>query len=56
MKDGGQVSPAIITAMERKLQAVAIFATPQGARTTDTYSQRGFRAAYGAMQRICLAQ
>lgn len=45
---------AVATAMERGLQAVAHFTKPGGARATDTYSLRGFRAAYGAMRRDCL--
>lgn len=45
---------AVAAAMERGLQAVAHFTKPGGARATDTYSLRGFRAAYGAMRRDCL--
>lgn len=46
---------AVATAMERGLQAVAHFTKPGGARATDTYSLRGFRAAYAAVRRACLA-
>lgn len=44
---------AVVAAMRRGLQAVAHFVAPDGARTTDTYSLRDFRAAYGAMRRAC---
>lgn len=47
---------AVVAAMERGLQAVARFVEPGGARVTDTYGLRGFRAAYGAMRRICPAR
>ena len=47
---------AVVAAMKRGLQAVARFEEPSGARATDTYSLRGFRAAYGAMRRACPAR
>lgn len=45
-------APAV-EAMRRGLQAVANFEAPQGARTTITYSLRGFRGAYAATVRVC---
>ena len=44
---------AAIEEMRQKLQAVANFEEPQGARATFTYSLRGFRAAYAATRRVC---
>lgn len=44
---------AAVEVMRRGLQAVAKFEGPAGARATVTYSLRGFRAAYGATQRVC---
>lgn len=57
--DGGSDSASVrntavaVEAMRRGLQAVANFEGPQGRRATATYSLRGFRAAYGATQRVC---
>ena len=53
--DGASVrnAAAAVEAMRRGLQAVANFEGPQGARVISTYSLRGFRAAYGAVQRTC---
>lgn len=53
--DGALVRNTVVAveAMRRGLQAVANFEGPQGARVVSTYSLRGFRAAYGAIQRAC---
>lgn len=44
---------AAIQVMRQRLQAVAKFEGPAGARATVTYSLRGFRAAYEAARRVC---
>jgi hypothetical protein len=48
--------PALIAAMQRGLQAIARFEEPGGTQGTDSYSLRGFRAAFRAIRQACPVQ
>ena len=50
---GQELDQAMISAMRRGLTMVVKGTSSRGTLTTDTYSLRGFTAAYGAMDAAC---